>query len=85
MVVGLVIGVTTPEEGRELVSRAARLMSLSPSYSIRHAFYLNKERLVFGVTDGVPTPEEGRELVSRAAKLVSPSPSYSIRRAFYLE
>jgi len=31
-------GVTTPEEGRELVSRAARLMALSPDYSIRHAF-----------------------------------------------
>ena len=32
-------GVPTPEDGRELVSRAAELMSLSPSYSIRHAFY----------------------------------------------
>ena len=31
-------GVTTPEEGRELVSRAARLMSLSPDYSIHSAF-----------------------------------------------
>ena len=31
-------GVTTPEEGRELVSRAARLMSLRPDYSIHHAF-----------------------------------------------
>jgi hypothetical protein len=31
-------GVTTPEEGRELVSRAAESMSLSPDYSIRHAF-----------------------------------------------
>ena len=31
-------GVTTPEEGRELVSRAARLMALSPDYSIRRAF-----------------------------------------------
>ena len=31
-------GVTTPEEGRELVSRAARLMALSPGYSIRRAF-----------------------------------------------
>ena len=30
--------VTTPEDGRELVSRAARLMALSPDYSIRHAF-----------------------------------------------
>ena len=29
--------VTTPEEDRELVSRAARLMALSPDYSIRHA------------------------------------------------
>ena len=28
----------TPEEGRELVSRAARLMALSPDYSIHHAF-----------------------------------------------
>ena len=26
------------EEGRELVSRAARLMALSPDYSIRRAF-----------------------------------------------
>ena len=31
-------GVTTPEEGRKLVSRAARLMALSPEYSIRRAF-----------------------------------------------
>ena len=31
-------GVTSPEEDRELVSRAARLMALSPDYSIRHAF-----------------------------------------------
>ena len=31
-------GVTTTEEGRELVSRAARLIALSPEYSIRHAF-----------------------------------------------
>jgi len=31
-------GVTTPEECRELVSRAARLMALSPYYSIRRAF-----------------------------------------------
>ena len=28
----------TPEDGRELVSRAARIMSLSPDYSIRRAF-----------------------------------------------
>ena len=28
----------TPEGGRELVSRAARSMSLSPDYSIRRAF-----------------------------------------------
>ena len=28
----------TPEDGREFVSRAARHMSLSPSYSIRRAF-----------------------------------------------
>ena len=31
-------GSATPEESRELVSRAARLMSLSPDYSIRRAF-----------------------------------------------
>ena len=31
-------GVSTHEEGRELVSRAARLMALSPDYSIRRAF-----------------------------------------------
>ena len=31
-------GDATPEEGRELVFRAARLMSLSPDYSIRRAF-----------------------------------------------
>ena len=31
-------GLMTPEEGRELVSRAAELMSLSPDYSIRRAF-----------------------------------------------
>ena len=30
----------TPEDGRELVSRVARHMSLNPSYSIRRAFYL---------------------------------------------
>ena len=28
----------TPDGGRELVSRAARLMALSPDYSIRRAF-----------------------------------------------
>jgi len=28
----------TPEGGRELVSRATRIMSLSPDYSIRRAF-----------------------------------------------
>ena len=31
-------GVTTPEEGRELVSRVVGLMALSPDYSIRRAF-----------------------------------------------
>ena len=30
--------VMTPEEGRELVSMATGLMSLSPDYSIRRAF-----------------------------------------------
>ena len=30
-------GVMTPEEDRELVSRAASLMSLNPDYSIRRA------------------------------------------------
>ena len=35
-------GVTTPEEGRELVSRATRLMALSPDYSIRRAFDFEK-------------------------------------------
>ena len=34
----------TPEGGRELVSRAARHMSLSPSYPIRRAFDLNLTR-----------------------------------------
>ena len=32
--------VPTPEDGRELVSRAAELVSLSPDYSIRRAIYL---------------------------------------------
>ena len=68
----------------DLSLRAARLVSLSPSYPIRRAFDLNKERLVFGATDGVSTTEEGRELVSRAMKLMSRSPSYTIRRAFDL-
>ena len=31
-------GVTTPEVGREFVSRGARLMALNPDYSIRRAF-----------------------------------------------
>ena len=31
-------GVTAPEEGSDLVSRAARLMALRPDYSIRRAF-----------------------------------------------
>ena len=31
-------GDTTLEEGRKLVSRAARHMALSPEYSIRRAF-----------------------------------------------
>ena len=34
----------TPEGGRELVYRAARHMSLSPSYPIRRAFDLNLTR-----------------------------------------
>ena len=38
LVFEVVEGVSTPEEGRELVSRAARLMALSPNYSIRRAF-----------------------------------------------
>jgi len=78
-------GVTTPKESRELISKDAKLLSLSPSYSIRHAFYFNliKKRLVFKVTDGVTTPEESRELVSKAAELMSLSPSYSIRHAIY--
>ena len=33
-------GVPTPEASRELVSRAAELVSLSPDYSIRRAIYL---------------------------------------------
>ena len=38
MVFEVADGVTTPEEGREPVSRASGLMSLSPDYSIRRAF-----------------------------------------------
>jgi hypothetical protein len=38
LVFEVVEGVSTPEEGRELVSRAARLMALSPDYSIRRDF-----------------------------------------------
>ena len=57
MVFRITDGVSTPE-GRELVSWAVKLMSPSPSYPIRRAFDLNKERLVFGETDGVKTPEE---------------------------
>jgi hypothetical protein len=34
----VVDGVKTPEEGRELVSRASRLMALRPDFSIRRAF-----------------------------------------------
>ena len=48
----------TPEDGRELVSWAVKLVCPSPSYLIRRAFDLKKERLVFGITDGVSTPEE---------------------------
>ena len=32
------------EEGRELVSKAAKLMALSPDYSIRHAFDFEKTK-----------------------------------------
>ena len=39
-------GVTTPKEGRELISRAARLMALRPDYSIRRAFDLSEQRKV---------------------------------------
>ena len=39
-------GITTLEEGRELVSRVAGLMSLSPDYSIRHALTLSEPRKV---------------------------------------
>ena len=38
LVFEVVEGVSTPEEGRELVSRTAKLMALSPDYSIRRAF-----------------------------------------------
>jgi hypothetical protein len=38
LVFEVVDGVTTPEGGRELVSRVARLMALSPDYSIHRAF-----------------------------------------------
>ena len=38
LVFELVDGVMTPKEGREFVSRAARLMALSPDYWIRYAF-----------------------------------------------
>ena len=38
LVFEVVDGVTTLEEGRELVSRDARLMAFSPDYSIRCAF-----------------------------------------------
>jgi hypothetical protein len=38
LVFEVVEGVSTPEEGREFVSRAARLMALSPDYSIHRAF-----------------------------------------------
>jgi len=41
LVVDVVDGVTTPEEGRELVSRAVEIISLSPNYSIHRAFYFN--------------------------------------------
>ena len=38
LVFEVVDGVTTPEDVRELVSRATILMALSPDYSIRRAF-----------------------------------------------
>ena len=38
LVFEVVDGVMTPEKGRKLVSKAARLMALSPDYSIRRAF-----------------------------------------------
>ena len=38
LVFEVIDGVTTPEEGRELVSRTARLKALSPDYTIRRAF-----------------------------------------------
>ena len=41
LVLDAVDGVTTLEEGRELVSRAAENISLSPDYSIGHAFDFN--------------------------------------------
>ena len=38
LVFEVVDGVMTPEDGREHVSRAARLMAFSPDYSICRAF-----------------------------------------------
>ena len=38
LVFEVVDGVMTPEGGRELVSRAVRLMALSPDYLIHRAF-----------------------------------------------
>ena len=50
LVFEVVEGVSTPEEGKEIVSRAARLMALSPDYSIRHAFDFDEQRKV-GIRD----------------------------------
>ena len=49
---------------RELVSRIAEIMFLSPGYSIGCAFDFarKKEKLVVNVANGVMTHEEGREL-----------------------
>jgi hypothetical protein len=38
LVLEIADGITTPEEGKELFSRAVESMSLSPDYLIGHAF-----------------------------------------------
>jgi hypothetical protein len=76
LVVGVVIGVTTPEEVESLSLGTWRVCLLAQLLD-RPWLWLcrNNERLVVGVVIGVTTPEEGRELASRAAESMSLSPT----------
>jgi hypothetical protein len=76
LVVRVVIGLTTPEKGRELVSRAAESMSLCPTTWEAVPLTLPEQRKVGGRSSYWSNNSwRSRELVSRATESMSLSPT----------